>query len=507
MKRLSYALLAALLAMMMCSCALADTGINLQNVIVGNQGVNLVVKADDGRYLQPSDFEVSFDAINVDAQSVNAYERSGYVTTHIYIVDVSTMSNNSANRMTDIQNTLNQLIDSIPAGDQAAIVTTGMKASGISLTDNQSLLHATVESIQFDKTLNGLDQTIREVCGYLETYDGVGARTSIVILSSGENETLNTVVLSELGELIIKSKATVYTIAFKMYTPNESALSGYGLLARKSEGGIVLEAEYVPKAKPMETEDIAELVDAISENEKLFCVVNVPLIENMSPFSSITLKLVSGNLTYSDTYALTEEQAAQVKEALERLKSEELPPQEPLETTMEFLRKNVIIIAGGVIIVVLVIVLLVVLIKRKKSESKEPISEDGIEVSDPEKTVIDDLDKTEPVSGIVVQFTPLSHGDIIVRNVPAPLTDMIQIGRRDDQCQIVIASHQSEEDIKTVSRIHAKLTQHGDSVLIENLSQNGTKVNNTKITRPMMLQQNDVITLGAVSFRISWYKE
>ena len=517
MKRLICSLLAALLAVfVLCSGAMAEGELCLQDVRVGDQTLRLIVKSSDTSFLQASGFQVMLDQQVTQPTELLPMERSGMTTDHIYVVDVSSLSNSKANRIADMQATLGKLIDNLPSGDQAAVVTTGMTASNISLTNNKAALRAVADSLQFDSKLNALDAALREVCTFLSEGERTGARAEIVVLSSGENETMTSAALAELSDKINRSRATVYTIAYKKYDPQESSLSGYSLLALQSQGGISLEADYVPQNKPASDSVISGLVSKIKDNEAMFFVLNVPLSQGMISFSDVTIQYELNGQLAADKLTLTSDQRDAVIAELAKLQPEPTDPPTPPDPTpeptiidrvLDFVQANKVAAIGGAVILVLVIVLLVVLLSGKK---KEPTSEDVGPMSgeDEGKTIIEDgpadYDKTQPVSDTLVTLTPVSQGDVVVRNVPAPITDSLQIGRRDDQCQIVISARAGDADIRTVSRVHARLTKRGDTMLLENLSQNGTKINNVKIERPSVLQVNDIITLGSVSFRISW---
>ena len=72
-----------------------------------------------------------------------------------------------------------------------------------------------------------------------------------------------------------------------------------------------------------------------------------------------------------------------------------------------------------------------------------------------------------------------------------PITkEETKIGR-DSSCDIVLTEN-------SISRIHVFLyvQQNGSVVLVDNNSTNGTIVNNSQISAPVQLSENDVIGLG-----------
>lgn len=516
-KRLIYSLLAALLAVLVLfSCAAAENELVLQSLKIEDQTLRLIVKANDTNFLQPSSFQVLLDAQEVSATELKSLEGSGLSTTHLFIVDTSALSVNEKNRLGDMKATLNKLISGLPAGDNAAIVTPGMLATSITLTEGNSVLSAVVESLKFNREQKGMDSAIREVCTFLASATNLNDRLNVVILSNGENETLSGPVISELSEKLRTLRASTYTIAFKKYGPDDAALSGFRLLSTKSKGGIALEMDYIYKNNPADDAQINALVSQIRQNESLFFVLEVPLAPEMGSFSTVTIKMQQGSLTYSDTLQLTDAESQQLVAQMPTPVPTEVPvdptPKPLIERVVDYVQENMVLTICIAVIVVLVIVIIVVLIAmRRKKPSDEVVSgETNLGDNTPEignTTPGGNINQgfTEPV-GIRVDLQPVTQGDIVVRNTPLLLDSSAQIGRREDQCRIVISCRNSENDIRTVSRIHARLMNQGGTILIENISGNGTKVNNTMIERPTVLQSNDIITLGAVSFRITFEK-
>lgn len=522
MKRLICSLLAALLAMfMLCSCAAAESELVLQSVSIENQMLRLIVKANNTNFLQPSNFQVQLDAQEVSATNLSALENSGLSTTHLFIVDTSAMSNNGGNRLDDMKATLSKLIANLPSGDNAAVVTPGMLASTVSLTEGSSVLNAVVDGLKFNRDLTGMDLAIREACSFLSSADNLNERLNVVILSNGENETLSSAVISELCDRMRSLRVSTYTIAYKKYKPDASALSSFSLLALRGKGGVALELDYIPQNKPADDAQINALISQIRQNESLFFVLDVPLSAEMNSFSSVTIRMQQGSMTYSDSLMLTDLERQQLVEQMPTPEPTPVPTSvpvptpepDPIDEILRFIQENAILIAGIAVIVVLLIVLIVVLAgKGKKKNADEAVSGDpnfDTNFSNEGKTMPGEngyQGATEAVTGIRFNMQPVTQGDIVVPNMPLLLDGSVQIGRREDQCRIVISFRNSDNDIRTVSRIHARLTLQGETILIENLSKNGTKVNNSPIDRPTVLQKNDIITLGAVSFRATWDK-
>ena len=57
-----------------------------------------------------------------------------------------------------------------------------------------------------------------------------------------------------------------------------------------------------------------------------------------------------------------------------------------------------------------------------------------------------------------------------------------------------------------LSGLHATLTKSGNSITImDNQSTNGTKVNGSLISGPVPLSQNDSVTMGSNTYRVTWY--
>ena len=112
------------------------------------------------------------------------------------------------------------------------------------------------------------------------------------------------------------------------------------------------------------------------------------------------------------------------------------------------------------------------------------------------------VDVTSPLS---LKLTIPDSG----RDVEVPLTEEVKIGRLDPTSASFPDVDLTTDDAldKGVSRRHAKITQRGREVFIEDLgSMNGTFVNRKKLTPylPEALRNGDQLQLGKLMLRVSF---
>ena len=142
----------------------------------------------------------------------------------------------------------------------------------------------------------------------------------------------------------------------------------------------------------------------------------------------------------------------------------------------------------GIILAVVILVLVVVLIILKTGKGKKAKTGSNV-VSAPAAAV---------ATGVVVTLRDTATGHVYKGEMKS---GRLVIGREAGRGAMLAIPG----DVK-LSGVHATITRQGSVMTIaDNNSMNGTKVNGNRITSPVVLQQNDTITMGSNTYSVSWH--
>lgn len=174
-----------------------------------------------------------------------------------------------------------------------------------------------------------------------------------------------------------------------------------------------------------------------------------------------------------------------------------------------------VFVAAGGAIVILLLVLIIVLARGKKKEDVPPPMPTVMNPPMGEMDGTMSLEgATEPLMGDGSKTEAVGMGGaccliLTETGVPSPkqfqfMTSQNQVilGRSENRAQWVIPGNGS------ISGRHCQIDIMGGRLFVQDLgSTNGTKVNGQPITGPVEVQQDTVIALGRMSYRINWVEE
>lgn len=187
-----------------------------------------------------------------------------------------------------------------------------------------------------------------------------------------------------------------------------------------------------------------------------------------------------------------------VQEEVVEEATEVTEPQEPIKKTNEKMWLGI----TGISILVITIVILIVVKKRKKKREDNEVNEEEVVADTKEEEKVQPMQKTVRLSAekAPMRIELIEIGRMrTARHVKIALKDQVIMGRTANKCDVVL------EGDETLSGMHCKLfKQDGKLYLLDLGSTNGTYVNGLPIKEAMALNQDDVLLIGAVEYRIKW---
>ena len=143
-------------------------------------------------------------------------------------------------------------------------------------------------------------------------------------------------------------------------------------------------------------------------------------------------------------------------------------------------------IALGVVIIALIIILLIV----RSRGRKKPTSAGYVQVGSAGSG------SSAQTSGTTVTLNG-TNGAVLKGTMK---NNKLTIGRDASRGAMIAIPNDGK-----LSGLHATLTKQGSVMTLEdNNSTNGTKVNGNRITSPVILQQNDTVTMGSTTYTVTW---
>ncbi len=546
MKKRFCILLAVLIALLIPASCFAETAmvLNLQNVAVQNDNslkMNLYSPADP----TINDITAAIDGVSLNISSVSGYSDGTDGTSWIVLIDTSSVSTTTGDE--PITGFLNQFLDEIKLypNNNAAIIRTGTALNEIALLDvsqegNVNTLKNTIKSFTGDYTKTTLNATISTALDFLNSSTSVRPRTCLVVMSRGTTNDATGATTTELLNKIADSSTTVYTVAFNS---SESAVSNYFSLARSSVGGtgILSTGPWGTAARRDEAASI--IVNQIKSNEKYFRTVNTAPISGLTSCNELSVTVNTPGFALKDTYTFTPAERSKLMSGSNiggnvgggdnpggdigndigsdigndignDIGGEDFEPKLNLET--------ILIIAIAVLVVVCIIIVIAMLTRKKKpavsNESVPPSAPipgsapgpygppASITPSYPPASPTEAANELPPMPGqppvppqTQLRITLMEISPNAGTTYIASMTTQLLVGRDPARVHLVI----SPDDHK-ISGAHFKLQYTQGTMFIEDISRNGTKVNEIRIQRITQLHQQDVLGIGTSRFKIMW---
>ena len=518
MKRLISLLCVLCLLLATCTASAAgNSGLKIQNVRVTDNGsIQATVFSPQVGTLKPDDFAVTLDEKNVKASSVSYYQNSQLGTNWFFIIDMS-MNMEMGRRLSKTKAMVKSLIENLGPFDSAAIVPTG--TTSFTLSSDQKALNRELDAIERgDSTKKALYSQIGLVLNHIETSTELKGRSAIVVFSTGENENETGMSKSNLNSLLTTSDATIYTVALLNNKPKRANVNSFSDMADISCGGLAQEIE-----SGVSSEDMSGYSGAILQQENLFRLMEIPAAEQKVSGSELVIVSLSDKVRGSAKYQLSQDQAARIQKAIPTPVPATPTPTKAIATPTPTATKAAsataaptatataasglidqfnewpafqkILLIAAVLVVIAVIVMLIVRGKKKAAPEMPPFAEDEQESED--KTEV--APPTPGPSTLMVTLEAVGLDEPKVFS--SPMVNELIIGRSSERgARLIIPD-------KKVSGKHCRLTYANKSMYIEDLnSSNGTKVNGMTVQGNVVLQQNDLITLGLTNVRITWKK-
>lgn len=506
MKHFTRVFLIVLALVLMSAWAFADAGsqtLSIQRLLVNDDGsISLIIHTTAAGELPASRFSLLVSGENVPVDEVQSYKGTDLGTTFLVLSDVSTVG---ATR--GVKAVASGVIDQMDSDDNAGLMTNGYTSDQIDVSDGAVELKSLIEGDVFKRnnSARNLNETAGVALNFLSQHNAVKARACLVLLSSGENKDQTGMTTDELRLKIADSGVTVYTVTFKDESPS-GQISTFESLARSSCGGTAITIRHGAGDS-----EFAEAVDQIRQQEQQFRMLTFVPGALAQAGGEITLTLEDSDYTLTDSVMLSAAQHAQYTAVLEALATPvptaEPTPEPTAEPTPEPTAEPVpepgikdhlpLIIGGAAAVVVLAVVM--ISLKKKPKPEPEPQPEPQPEpipdfIPDPEPQPVP-IPARKPAVHVVL--SPRAANE---RSYEGDMDHTMLIGRDHTRVDIVVNPNDS-----SISGMHLRLTYENGVMTAQDVSRNGTSVDNMRITAPTALRQNALLTMGRTSLYISWY--
>jgi len=535
-------IMALMLVLMLSSVCFAagETDFVVQRVTVDDD-IKVVLYSAYASELNPNTLDITLDGQSVKAKSVKPYSVNSVTkrdnTTWLFIVDTSVVSTNYGNEA--VTATLDFLIGNMVYGDNGAVICTGTSYDSIVLK-SAGKLSSDIKSMVLNESVTPLNDTVSNAITFAKSHEDVKPRVCIVVISNGENTDENGQTNYELMDLIEGTDITVYTVAFTN-DANSANVNAFGALARKSCGGIHIVGNPNTPNKEARDAEGKRIADEIADNESKFVVITIdPASQGVTGTKlCISAKINGFNMKAemdveaiplapavtddTDTDATAEPDSDTTAEpgsdeTEDADNTEEITDDSGDDKKEYPFDINTMIIVGGALAAIVIIGIIIIIATRKPRRSAAIDGDDG-PPENPENLVPDVNDNIMPINGNISGnnngYNPTIPDDEAETGVEVTLsvvdagksgiyTAMIGngliVGRNGEICDITI------EDDGKISGRHMLIKQENDMIIVEDCgSRNGTRVNGNRIDRPTIMHQQDIITIGVTSLKITWW--
>lgn len=447
-------------------------------------------------------FSVVLGKESLSVTDVNTVEEFNENVSILCLVDVS--GSLDENRMEDIKNTLNSLVDNLRDGDNMCIVAMGKTLYSEGFLTDKEAIRSQITALEVLREDTNLYQGITDSIKTLQQNTDVHTKRSLLIFSDGAEDSIDGITREEVNTAIKESHIPVYTIGLPKNVSNQKLLDNVkvlGSFARISEGGI----HYVPKLDNMDTEQVA--LDIWSDMMNSF-VLTVDTSQKIAYGQEMVLQVT-----------LTDENGQNAVDNMNVLDSELiLEMEETFEEDIqevEIHEKNsmipVILIGSTVMVMILILVVIFLMRKKHKKDENHIVEkqEDVVEDKEPEQNDVEDdiVDEEENLvesreeiqKGLDVQLIRMGIRETAILSFQ--ISDSISIGRDKSKSDFVVTEDNG------LSGIHCIFRYQNENLYLEDASStNGTYVNGVPIKTPIRLRQDDVILAGSYEYRIRWEK-
>lgn len=470
----------------------------------------------------------------------------------VFMVDTASVSMTSGNE--PITMLMPELIKLVKNGDNGAVIKTGASFDDMELTTQQKWLASeiTKNAMSNNPSVTNMYQTINDAVAFLAESSQAKTQRNLVLISQGTTANSGDPNISVVRDAIINSGVTVYCIVFppadQASNPN---VQNFVSLAEVSHCGKVLKFapdDYNDEAKRNSLVDT--VVKTIRENDVSYYTISASPAASGISGSELTLEVkdAGGSMSLYEHYTLSQQQQQLIQDHLPVVEPEpeSEPEPEPSPTPVPYpisfipLTLQQLLIVGLCILMAIAIVVVAVVLSRRRSTgeyygSSVPISVDpnaspaggppsepgGVSASfasgQPSSVVspiypADNSWTVQPQpnaaynqhSSMDASFGPnltvtLTQVGGTQGSYSAQMRDQLLIGRDPASAQLVLPGN----DLK-ISGSHLILRYRNGALFAEDISRNGTLLNDVRMHQPTMLHQQDVITLGSTRLRITW---
>ena len=351
-----------------------------------------------------------------------------------------------------------------------------------------------------------LSMTLDAVIDYIKDHpDKLMENVAVVIVTNCPASKVNDTMISHMGDTLAKNvNITTYAvvIAGRDIYPNDRT-QGEKLIrmAQQTAAG----DGYVTATRSDSEADKAIQTVIDSERRKVRLILDAEKASNVGKTLTLT-QTTAGGMAMPNTTTLSDEFVEEWTKRMKDRPGEVVVPSTfaastassmvftnvnpPVDSTPPGISTTLLIgIIIGAVILILAIVLIVIRVRNNNTKKKPSVSQ-----------IYGDSSRSAGAaaqpSGVTITLNG-NNGSVLKGQMK---NGQLTVGRQAGRAAVAVPN-----DGK-LSGLHATFMKNGNQMtIVDNNSTNGTKVNGVRITSPVVLQQNDTVTMGSVTYTVTWH--
>ncbi|MDR1698969.1 MAG: FHA domain-containing protein [Prevotellaceae bacterium] len=488
MKKFIFSILVLILSSLVILAA-EPLSVHLENYQVKNNTLSVYFNTNFSGNISADNLAVFLSGQKLVVKNIKNIESSNDGVTYLFIADNS--GSIGEKKLTAMKSMLNNMVLKMKAQDNASFMTLGNDLLAAPFVSDQSAMQNQINALQASNEDTNLYAGIIKALNILSTDSSVKPKKCVVILSDGEDYYLTGSTREEADLKVRQSHLPLYTIAMldeNATPPIIESSKILGSFARLSAGGF--DTTHGLDATPY-NDITSKIISAVNQSRVL--TADIADLKLTNDRSLLEIKLdISGQGTADDGYFVN---SYVIKQNITPSALGAAQISLPLISA---------IILG---IVGLIAIFVMFKIKNKKHNNVLPPDMARGKIENDPTVVL----KKQPLPGssqpppaqslqppqLKISFTKLGRGED--KSYSFSIVNELIIGSNPKKAQFTVV------DDALLSARHCRIYYQNKKLYLEDLeSTNGTFLNRIPIKQPHLLEQYDIISLGATELRVSW---
>ena len=507
MKKRIWSLMILLVALCVCTSALAVDALNLWGVSVREDGTLGVVAATDHTNSGDMTFRANTENGELEVTSAVVLRNEG--TSWFVILDYGRNVGNDYVTTTQ-KYVLEEMAGLVRDIDEGALVPA--KLNPDIAMQKAGAFQQTLKAEPPETDTTQLDTTVRAVFSYInENRGSLMPNVAVVIITPASPRAgFTTIMMSNIEQTLIENNNITTHIVTTAPTRETGGKEWRELAEGLADKAYVTVGGTGYATKKLDGKDREQSQTAVTrindaERQKIYLALDPHTVDNIGHELTVVQTIAGGKELVGtgtipdDVYNYWEETlkggTPDITGPENNQKGKTLAPSSIMNTTTEERNTDtssgggistelIAGIIGGVVILALAAVLLIM--KKKGSSAKKQSA----------SVVYGAASSAPKATGVTITLLG-ADGKTLKGQMK---NNRLTIGRDASRGAMIAVPGDGK-----LSGIHATFTRQGNTMtLTDNGSTNGTKVNGSKITGPVTIQQNDTIAMGSNTYTVSW---